>query len=471
MKTRIFRSVTAFVTVIMSLMMTFSFFTVKAQAAFNNSTREGVVAVVFYVKDAYLCHVSKSGKLIPFREIGDGEFSGGTGFFVGKSGENPQYIVTNMHVIDSYIDANEGGQFVTYAGVDSDGYDVYLSAASCELRIYYSEDDYDIAYVDCHGEVDKLDLAVLRLKNPTDKRKPLKFGEVSDKMVGDTVYTIGYPGNADNDFSSASKYGVSDSTVHKGSISRIVMNEGKGVERISTDATIQHGNSGGPLVSENNLVIGVNTNVESKSPYDEQIEVDYYAISANDVMRFLDKNNIYYEKGGTSSSVVIGIIIGVVIGFVVIAAGAAVVIIVFVRKKGGANQAVNASSSESPEVAATTVRSGYSAPAVKAYIRSMAGQHNGAVYPVGKAPVTIGRNKASCVIVYAEGTNGVSGVHCSVRFDSTTGAFTLKDLGSTYGTYLASGQKLVANTPVMLRSGDTFYVGDKVNVCRVEVEK
>lgn len=470
MKTRIFRSVTAFVTVIMSLMMTFSFFTVKAQAAFNNSTREGVVAVVFYVKDAYLCNVSKSGKLIPFREIGDGEFSGGTGFFVGKSGENPQYIVTNMHVIDSYIDANEGGQFVTYAGVDSDGYDVYLSAASCELRIYYSEDDYDIAYVDCHGEVDKLDLAVLRLKNPTDKRKPLKFGEVSDKMVGDTVYTIGYPGNADNDFSSASKYGVSDSTVHKGSISRIVMNEGKGVERISTDAIIQHGNSGGPLVSENNLVIGVNTNVESKSPYDEQIEVDYYAISANDVMRFLDKNNIYYEKGGASSSETTGIVIGVVVGCVIVIAG--VVIVVFLmRKKGGANSAKNTSASENPELAATNVNAVNSATMVKAYIRSMAGQHNGAVYPVGKAPVIIGRNKASCVIVYAEGTNGVSGVHCSVSFDGTTGAFTLKDLGSTYGTYLASGQKLVANTPVMLRSGDTFYVGDKGNVCRVEVEK
>lgn len=471
MKTRIFRSVTAFVTVIMSLMMTFSFFTVKAQAAFDNSTREGVVAVVFYVKDAYYCHVNNSGKLMPFKEVGDGELSGGTGFFIGKSGEKPQYIVTNMHVVEDYVEANEGGQFVTYVGTDSDGYYVYLSAASCELRIYYSEDDYDIAYVDCHGEVDKLDLAVLRLKEPTDKRKPLKLGEVSDKMVGDTVYTIGYPGNADNVLSSASKYGVSDSTVHKGSISRIVMNEGKGVERISTDATIQHGNSGGPLVSENNLVIGVNTNLITDKPSANEFEIDYYAISANDVMRFLDKNNIYYEKGGASGSTVTGIIIGVVIGFVVIAAGAAVVVIVFVRKKGGKGQPVNAPASESQEVAATTVRAGYSAPAVKAYIRSMAGQHNGAVYPVGKAPVTIGRNKASCVIVYAEGTNGVSGVHCSVSFDSANGTFTLKDLGSTYGTYLASGQKLIANTPVMLRSGDTFYVGDKGNVCRVEVEK
>jgi hypothetical protein len=72
MKTRIFRSVIAFVTVIMSLMMTFSFLTVKAQAAFNNSTREGVVAVVFYVKDASLCYMDKRGNMT-FEEVGEAE--------------------------------------------------------------------------------------------------------------------------------------------------------------------------------------------------------------------------------------------------------------------------------------------------------------------------------------------------------------------------------------------------------------
>lgn len=462
MMSKLIRRITTFVALVISFMMITSVSSVKAYA-FDNSTREGVVPVVFYLKGAQYCYYSETKGFIPFEDLGDIKWSNGSGFFIGKEGENPQYIVTNMHVIDAYVEADEGGTFYDYAGVDSEGYPVFIRATSCELRIYYSEDDYDIAYVDCHGDRDKLDLAVLYIKEPTDKRRPLRFGEVSEDMIGDTVYTIGYPGNAENHYSNASKYGVNDSTVHKGSVSRIVMNEGKGVERISTDATAQHGNSGGPLVTEDNLVIGVNTNVYSRSPFEEQIEVDYYAISSKDVMRFLDKNNIHYETGSTSNADKVGIfagaIVAICVGAILVTGVAIVVVIVIVRKKKNVNAKANTNST-----ANTTVT-------VKAVIRSMSAQHNGAVFPVGKAPVTIGRNKASCVIVYKEGTQGVSGVHCSVSFDSATGMFSLTDLGSTYGTYLISGQKLNANTPVLLRSGDGFYVGDKANVCRVEVEK
>ena len=456
MKKKSVRRPAALISIIMALSMMLSMLSINAYA-FDNSTREGVAAVVFALKDAHLSYFNTNAQDFEhFKDLGDMECSGGSGFFVGKEGQDPQYIVTNMHVIDDYIAADEGDFFYTYWTTDSDGYDVYLTASSCELRIYYSADDYDIAYVDCYGDVDKLDLAVLRLREPTNKRKPLKLADVSEDLVGDTVYTVGYPGNADNSLSSASKYGIEDATVHKGSVSRIVMNEGKGVERISTDATIQHGNSGGPLVTENNLVIGVNTNSLQKKSGSESYEIDYYAISANDVMRFLDKNNIYYEKCSSANggSAVI-IIICVAVAAAVIAA-----VVFFVLRKKHPKIASN------KKAAAPTAEN-----TVKAVVRSMSAQHNGAAFPVGKAPVTIGRNKASCVIIYQEGTQGVSGVHCSVSFDSETGAFTLTDLGSTYGTYLVNGQKLNPNTPVVLRAGDSFYVGDKANVCRVELEK
>lgn len=463
MKNKTMRRPAALISVIMALSMLLSMFSINTYA-FDNSTREGVVAVVFALKNAELCYYSEKTGFITYKAVGDVEWSGGSGFFVGKENENPQYIVTNMHVIDSYVESEEGGVYVDFYTYDSEGYPLYIVAESSELRVYYSENDYDIAYVDCHGDVEKLDLAVLRLREPTDKRRTLKLSAVSDAMIGDTVYTIGYPGNADNDFSSASKYGVEDSTVHKGSVSRIVMNEGKGVERISTDAAIQHGNSGGPMITEDNYVIGVNTNVESNSPYAEQIEVDYYAISANDVMRFLDKNNIYYETRSSAGGAFGTILI---IGLVALAVVVVVVVIVVVASKGKKAAPVAVAAGAQNVAVATPVP----ASTAKAVIRSMSAQHNGAAFPVGKAPVTIGRNRASCVIIYQEGTQGVSGVHCSVSFDSATGSFTLTDLGSTYGTYLINGQKLNANAPVVLRSGDSFYVGDKSNVCRVEVEK
>ena len=108
-------------------------------------------------------------------------------------------------------------------------------------------------------------------------------------------------------------------------------------------------------------------------------------------------------------------------------------------------------------------------PAQKPIIRSMAVQHNGLTLVAGSTPILIGRDPANCKLVYAEGTAGVSGRHCSVSYDAAAGVFIITDLRSTYGTFLIGGQKLDANVPYRLNPGDSFYVGDKANVIRVEL--
>lgn len=455
--------------IIIAMTSVLSLCAVNVCALDNDYVRGCTVPIVVYLKDAYLVeYIDELDEVISKKSLGN-EFvlGSGSGFFVGKSKDNPQYIVTNYHVVESFIKAGEGGSYMTVVGSTKKSVKgveltihTIVAASSCELRVYYSDDDYKKAYIDCYGDLEKLDLAVLRLDAPTDKRQALKIAPVSNSNVGDTIYTVGYPGNADNTFSSESRLGKNDSTVHKGTVSRIVKNE-KGVERVSIDATIQHGNSGGPLVNEKGYVLGVNTNGWVNS---QEMEVDYYSISSNELMTFLDKNNIPYQKAGGGNTLII-VIIAVSVVILAIAA------VILKKKVFVAGKSFAPVGKAKPSAPAIPNAPSQASATKKAFIRSMSAQHNGKAFPVGKAPVVIGRDASSCVIVFSEGTQGVSGVHCSVSYDSETDVFTLTDLGSTYGTYLIGGQQVLAKTSLSLKSGESFYVGDKANVCRVEVVK
>jgi pSer/pThr/pTyr-binding forkhead associated (FHA) protein len=81
----------------------------------------------------------------------------------------------------------------------------------------------------------------------------------------------------------------------------------------------------------------------------------------------------------------------------------------------------------------------------------------------------IGRDTINCAIVFREGTAGVSGRHCSVSWNEQADEFILTDLRSTYGTFLMNGQRLQPNIPYHLKPGESFYVGENINVLRVEV--
>ena len=425
-----------------TVLLVFAFFVAGFSSitafAFDNSVREGTVAIVFYLYDANIYSTEDYVNYYFKESIGDFEAGGGSGFFVGTSGENPQYIVTNCHVIEDYLESNEGGQFI-YDLPDYPGLAIGTTTG-CELRIYYSINDYDVAYVDCYGDTDKVDLAVLRLRNPTDKRRSLKLLVPGEDMVGDTVYTVGYPGIADNMLSGASQYGVEDSTVHKGSISRFVVNEGKGVERIATDAKIQPGNSGGPLVTEEGYVVGVNTNTVYNSADSTQIEG--YAISAAELVRFLRNNNIPYEEAvpnGLNTGVIVGIAAAILVVLL------AVVLLVVVAKNKKLNSSAKMQSGNNGGGSETMAASNGGAaipPTAPAPVASS--QDNGLRFQgtmgifAGKrysinGIVRIGRDPSKNDVVFPVNVSGLSRVHCALLFQN--GQLYLKDLGSTHGTF------------------------------------
>lgn len=117
------------------------------------------------------------------------------------------------------------------------------------VDVYFERDDFVQANVVAFNET--ADIAVLRLNTPVDQRVPLVLTEPSDDMVGSSIYCIGFPGLSDNALIDAtSQSGLNDMTVTGGTISRLLTSSGSGVRRIQTDAVIQHGNSGGPMVNE-----------------------------------------------------------------------------------------------------------------------------------------------------------------------------------------------------------------------------
>ena len=78
--------------------------------------------------------------------------------------------------------------------------------------------------------------------------------------------------------------------------------------------------------------------------------------------------------------------------------------------------------------------------------------------------------RAVCRLVYQDGTPGVSSRHCQIFFDEQENLFVVTDLNSTYGTFLADGQRLAPNTPVKLAPRSSIYLGEVANTIYLELE-
>jgi S1-C subfamily serine protease len=148
----------------------------------------------------------------------------GSGFVIDKDG----HVVTNYHVV-------EGAKKVQVSFSD--------------------EEQMDATVV---GSDASTDIAVLKIQGAMSRSlTPLALGDSSVVKVGDAVVAIGNP------------FGL-ERTVTAGIVSalqrRIQAPNGFQIDEvIQTDAAINHGNSGGPLLNANGDVIGVNAQIETES--------------------------------------------------------------------------------------------------------------------------------------------------------------------------------------------------------------
>ncbi|USS94553.1 trypsin-like peptidase domain-containing protein [Buchnera aphidicola] len=125
------------------------------------------------------------------------------------------------------------------------------------------------------GESKKMDLAMLRLIN-SKNLSSIKIANSNDVNVGDYCVAIGSPYNLKNSVS----IGIV-SALH-----RIIHEDNYFDNYIQTDAAINHGNSGGPLVNLNGELIGINASILSgDNDYSGNIGIGF-SIPSNSVYRF-----------------------------------------------------------------------------------------------------------------------------------------------------------------------------------------
>jgi putative serine protease PepD len=162
----------------------------------------------------------------------------GSGFVADGNG----HVITNEHVVD-------GGSSITVTFWDGSKYPATLVGSDAST-----------------------DVAVLKVDAPAAKLHPLTFADSSAVQVGDGVVAIGSP------------FGLEE-TVTSGIVSALhremtAPNHFVIDDSIQTDAAINHGNSGGPLLDTRGRVIGVTSQIQSDSGGNEGVG---FAVPSNTV--------------------------------------------------------------------------------------------------------------------------------------------------------------------------------------------
>lgn len=174
----------------------------------------------------------------------------GSGAIITRDG----YIVTNNHVVESAAVAENNAKLEV----------IFSDARRIPAKIV--------------GRDPKSDIAVVKVEATIDKT--LEFVDAKDVSIGETVVAFGAPYGLSKTVTSGIVSALSRAIVMPSKDSPDDASASSVIDAVQTDAAINHGNSGGPLVDLNGKIVGINTMIFS--PNDSGSIGLGFAIPSND---------------------------------------------------------------------------------------------------------------------------------------------------------------------------------------------
>lgn len=198
------------------------------------------------------------------------------GFLIGNSSGNV-YLVTTNH--STVISEEEKKAFCEAHRIKQNEYGILES-----IRLTIQGDVVTEIQVVANSE--SQDFCILSVGDIIQEKTALRLDDSQEQVESNKVYALGFPDTPHEN----AQYSAEEVEIRLGTIQNIT-------RQAETNSLIQHsvavsvGNSGGPLISEDGYVIGMNNMVLSDNG-----TTAYYSLSITEIIHILDNYGIVYES-------------------------------------------------------------------------------------------------------------------------------------------------------------------------------